>query len=335
MAATIGGTKKRMKLQTRIPITENDTKVLGRPTTLRRDKALTAEKIQTLKLKTQNSAWTPVNHKASNEQFDLWSDSQRKRFLDVIFQQCTRSQYRFVQKWFDERVPMQHLDFTVVLPRFLSCYIFSFLEPKSLCRCAQVSWHWKFVSEQETIWMSKCIKLGWFLPYTPADNEYGAWKRHYVGCIHTLDYHISRGRSASLDGIINSRHNRPKSPLKSGRLSRTDSRRLMDIRPPWQGPDFKPKDLIKTNQAVIGDQNPNDPVRPKSDLVLHNKFGIKRLVPETTLATKSLDFEIGMDSTGRKEKHRMLLVKKEGSNFHTYIQLNVSCFKEFTILYSN
>ena len=37
----------------------------------------------------------------------------------------------------------------------------------------------------------------------------------------------------------------------------------MDIRPPWQGPDFKPKDLIKTNQAAIGDLNANDPVRPK------------------------------------------------------------------------
>ncbi|RUS73144.1 hypothetical protein EGW08_019086, partial [Elysia chlorotica] len=160
MATTNGMPKKKMKLQTRLPITENDTKVLGRPTTLRRDKALTSDKVQTLKLKTQNSAWTPINHKASNEQifkerrdlvshwFDMWSDSQRKRFLDVIFQQCSRSQYRFVQKWFDERVPMQHLDFTRVLPRFLSCYIFSFLEPKSLCRCAQVSWNWKFVSEQ-------------------------------------------------------------------------------------------------------------------------------------------------------------------------------------------
>ena len=43
---------------------------------------------------------------------------------------------------------MQHLDFTTVLPRFLSMYIFSFLEPKTLCRCAQVSWAWKFLSEQ-------------------------------------------------------------------------------------------------------------------------------------------------------------------------------------------
>lgn len=40
---------------------------------------------------------------------------------------------------------------------------------------------------QDDVWMTKCIRYGWFLPYTPADNEYGAWKRHYVACIHTLD----------------------------------------------------------------------------------------------------------------------------------------------------
>ena len=90
-----------------------------------------------------------------SRQFDLWTDSQRKRFLDVVFRQCTRSQNKFVQDWFRERVPMQHLDFTTVLPRFLSLYIFSFLEPKSLCRCAQVSWNWKFLSEQVRIFSNQ------------------------------------------------------------------------------------------------------------------------------------------------------------------------------------
>ena len=40
---------------------------------------------------------------------------------------------------------------------------------------------------KDDVWMPKCVRLGWFLPYTPADNEYGAWKHHYVACIHTLD----------------------------------------------------------------------------------------------------------------------------------------------------
>ncbi|XP_035824549.1 epithelial cell-transforming sequence 2 oncogene-like [Aplysia californica] len=315
--------KKTMKLQTRLAITEDDTKVLGRPTSLRRDKTVTDEKFHTLKMKTQKSAWTPMVNKTSNEQlfkerrdlvshwFDLWSDSQRKRFLDVIFQQCTRSQYRFVQKYFNDKVPMQHLDMTVVLPRFLSLYIFSFLEPKSLCRAAQVSWHWKFLTEQEAVWMPKCVRLGWFLPYTPADNEYGAWKRHYVACIHTLDYQMTRGRAGSVDRGVDRRHKHAKSPLKTGRLSRTDSRRLMDIRPPWQGPNLKPKDLVKSQLACLTDQNPNDPVRPRSDLVLHDKFGLRRATPDKTLSTKSLDFEIGTDTDHRKDRHRMLVAGQD------------------------
>jgi hypothetical protein len=31
------------------------------------------------------------------------------------------------------------------------------------------------------------MKLGWYLPYSPSSNEYGAWKKHYVACLMTLD----------------------------------------------------------------------------------------------------------------------------------------------------
>ena len=81
-------------------------------------------------------------------QFDMWTDSQRKRFFDLIFRQCSRRQNKFVQDWFEERVPLQHLDFSTVLPRLLALYVFSYLEPISMSRCAQVCWHWKFLAEQ-------------------------------------------------------------------------------------------------------------------------------------------------------------------------------------------
>lgn len=68
MAANLSPRKKTVKLHTRLAITEDDEKVLGRTTTLRRDKAVNSEKLQTLKLKTQNSAWTPLVNKPSNEQ---------------------------------------------------------------------------------------------------------------------------------------------------------------------------------------------------------------------------------------------------------------------------
>lgn len=43
---------------------------------------------------------------------------------------------------------MAKVDFSTVLPRFISLYIFSFLNPKDLCAAAQVSWAWKFLTEQ-------------------------------------------------------------------------------------------------------------------------------------------------------------------------------------------
>lgn len=31
------------------------------------------------------------------------------------------------------------------------------------------------------------MKRGWYLPYTPSNNENAAWKMHYICCISTLD----------------------------------------------------------------------------------------------------------------------------------------------------
>lgn len=121
-------------------------------------------------------------------QFSLWTDAQRKKFLTFILKKCTKSQLRFVNEgWFKKQLPIHHLDYTTVLPRFISTYIFSFLDPRSLCRAAQVSWQWKFISEQDVIWMPKCIQFGWYLPYTPSSREYGCWKHHYIMCAGLLD----------------------------------------------------------------------------------------------------------------------------------------------------
>ncbi|XP_023369293.1 epithelial cell-transforming sequence 2 oncogene-like isoform X2 [Otolemur garnettii] len=93
-------------------------------------------------------------------------------------------------------------DFCAVLPRVLSLHIFSFLNPKDLCAAAQVSWFWKFLTEQDCLWMPKCIKFGWFLPYTPTDNEFGAWKHHYIACVSTLDWLTPREAEA-IYGTLN------------------------------------------------------------------------------------------------------------------------------------
>ncbi|XP_072306438.1 epithelial cell-transforming sequence 2 oncogene-like [Eucyclogobius newberryi] len=146
------------------------------------------------------STWTPLSNKANNKQlfekriglilhwFDLWTDKQRKQLLQSLLSQCTRSQVKYCQDLLIEALPVTRVDFTTVLPRFLSLYVLSFLSPRDLCSGAQVCWTWRILAEQDCLWVNRCVGKGWFLPYTPAEKEYGAWKKHYVSCVSTLDW---------------------------------------------------------------------------------------------------------------------------------------------------
>nr|XP_002747135.4 epithelial cell-transforming sequence 2 oncogene-like isoform X7 [Callithrix jacchus] len=203
---------------------------------------------------TRFSAWTPFNNKSLNRQlfqervalishwFDLWTNKQRQEFLFAIFLRCTKSQLRFVQDWFSERKQVAKLDFSTVLPRFISLYIFSFLSPKDLCAAAQVSWAWKFLTEQDCLWMPKCVKFGWFLPYTPTDNEYGAWKHHYIACVSHLDWLTPREAAATY-GTLNEPKTEDEELLERHREKCLRKRiwekialrrkELFKVRPPW------------------------------------------------------------------------------------------------------
>ncbi|XP_054424930.1 epithelial cell-transforming sequence 2 oncogene-like [Pteronotus mesoamericanus] len=164
--------------------------------------------------RTRFSAWTPFSNKSLNRQlfqervalishwFDLWTNKQRQEFLYTILLRCTKSQLRFFHDHFSERMQVTKVDFSTVLPRFISLYIFSFLNPKDLCAAAQVSWPWKFLTEQDCLWMPKCVRFGWFLPYTPTEHEYGAWKHHYIACVSNLDWLTPR-EAAALYGTLN------------------------------------------------------------------------------------------------------------------------------------
>ncbi|XP_032362186.1 epithelial cell-transforming sequence 2 oncogene-like isoform X2 [Etheostoma spectabile] len=160
------------------------------------------------------STWTPLNNKTSNLQlfeervnlvlhwFDLWTDRQRKHLLHFLLTRCTKSQLKYCRDFLIETVPVTQVDFTAVLPRFLSLYVMSFLSPRDLCSVAQVSWHWRVLAEQDCLWASRCITRGWFLPYTPGEKEYGAWKNHYVSCVSTLDWLTPR-EAAEQYGTLN------------------------------------------------------------------------------------------------------------------------------------
>uniref|UniRef100_A0A3B4H2W5 Epithelial cell transforming 2 like n=1 Tax=Pundamilia nyererei TaxID=303518 RepID=A0A3B4H2W5_9CICH len=134
--------------------------------------------------------------------FDLWTDRQRKHLLHSLLTRCTKSQLRYCRDLLIETVPVTKVDLTSVLPRFLSLYVMSFLSPRDLCKAAQVSWHWRVLAEQDCLWAGRCIRRGWFLPYTPGEKEFGAWKSHYVSCLSTLDWLTPR-EAAEMYGTLN------------------------------------------------------------------------------------------------------------------------------------
>ncbi|KAL0967655.1 hypothetical protein UPYG_G00255090 [Umbra pygmaea] len=159
------------------------------------------------KMQTKMSSWTPLNHQLSNcivfeerrnllgKWFDKWSDSQRKAVLQDFFSRCSVAQLRFLHQNLTERVPEENLDFTCVLPRVLSLYVFSFLDPRSLSRCAQVSWHWKEIVELDQLWMPKCLRLGWYINFAPTPFEQAVWKRNYIETVKKL--HLGKPKSPS------------------------------------------------------------------------------------------------------------------------------------------
>ncbi|KAJ6660161.1 hypothetical protein lerEdw1_018088 [Lerista edwardsae] len=204
-------------------------------------------------LQTRFSSWTPIENKSLNKQlfqervrlishwFDLWTDKQRNQFLHWMLMRCNKSQLKLFETWFVENIPVTKVDFTTLLPRFISLYIFSYLNPKALCAAAQVNWHWKFLTEQDCLWMPKCIQFGWFLPYSPTQNEYSAWKQHYISCAIGLDYLTPR-QVTEMYGFFNEskseseeeeeKQEKELQKLVRERLAR-HKEQLLKTRPPW------------------------------------------------------------------------------------------------------
>ncbi|KAL8607753.1 hypothetical protein ACOMHN_039426 [Nucella lapillus] len=144
------------------------------------------------------SAWTPLsngeaNNKIFEERRDLigkwyqkWNDAQRKRVLEDLLTHSKRRQLEFARDLIHDKVSPASVDFTRLLPRVISLYIFSYLDPTSLCRASQVSWYWHDLCERDELWMPRCVRVGWYLPFTPSPYERGVWKRLFVENIRML-----------------------------------------------------------------------------------------------------------------------------------------------------
>ena len=58
--------------------------------------------------------------------------------LEELIGRCNVRQLELTSSVIGRRKPAMHSDFTRSFPRVLTIYIFSFLDPRSLSRCAQV-----------------------------------------------------------------------------------------------------------------------------------------------------------------------------------------------------
>ncbi|XP_029109915.1 F-box only protein 16 isoform X2 [Scleropages formosus] len=215
------------------------------------------------KMRTTMSTWTPLNHQLSNDHvfeerrellgkwFDKWTDSQRKRILQDFFSRCTVAQLRFVRDNACDQVPKEAVDFATLLPRIVSLYIFSFLDPRSLCRCAQVSWHWRSLVELDQLWMPKCLRLGWCINFSPTPFEQAVWKRHYIETVQQL--HVTKPKSPSQQGfvipdvkVIGSEGEKLTESCHRGVQQRGKETQRKDP-PPWRDSDRHPTDTLRFN----------------------------------------------------------------------------------------
>ncbi|XP_064267598.1 F-box only protein 16 isoform X1 [Passer domesticus] len=205
------------------------------------------------------SSWTPLNHRLINDKvfeerrallgkwFDKWTDGQRRRILVDLLERCSLSQQKFCAKQLQARVPTEAVDFTTRLPRVLSLYIFSFLDPRSLCRCAQVSWHWKYLSELDQLWMLKCLRFGWLLNFCPTPLEQGVWKRHYIQMVREL--RLTRPQTPSKDEfiVIDVQPLQSNVPERKPSVAGLGPSRGKKELPPWRSSDRNPTDTIRYN----------------------------------------------------------------------------------------
>uniref|UniRef100_A0A3Q4HNM7 F-box protein 16 n=1 Tax=Neolamprologus brichardi TaxID=32507 RepID=A0A3Q4HNM7_NEOBR len=196
-------------------------------------------------------------------QFDRWSDSQRKAVLQDLVLSCSVEQLRFLSLSVSRQLPLQAADFTCLLPRALSLYLFSFLDPRSLCRCAQVSWQWKSIVELDQLWMPKCLRLGWLLSSSPTPFEQGVWKRHYIQTVQELRLSVLQQQFVVPDVAAESRGHKEPSEIAAVRLEEcpastkqqpgsSSSTRLRKEKqpgapPPWRDSDRRPKDTLRFN----------------------------------------------------------------------------------------
>ncbi|XP_064652397.1 F-box only protein 16-like isoform X2 [Lineus longissimus] len=207
------------------------------------------------------SSWTPLTNDEQNNKlfeerrtligkwFDKWSDNQRKQIIEDLILRCKVKQLEFAAEILKTKVPVHRDDFTRELPRVITLYILSFLDPRSLCRCAQVCWNWKHLSEADQIWMPKSIRLGWYLTFDPSPHEIGIWKRNYIENVNLLNFLAPKGIQSS---PVPLQERLDRLSIKVAKEKKEKAKTMSPA--PWKGSDKVPTDTWRYNYLKNDDE---------------------------------------------------------------------------------
>ncbi|KAI4885807.1 hypothetical protein NFI96_013800 [Prochilodus magdalenae] len=233
------------------------------------------------KMQTKRSAWTPLNHPLINNHvfeerrtllgkwFDKWTESQRKQVLQDLFSRCTAGQLKYLRRSLCSQVPDEALDFTSVLPRVISLYIFSYLDPRSLCRCAQ-----------KLVFRILSKKLG----------EIGEHAFHCV--ISPFLYQLGQARSSRANPNATTQENTKKKALSgsSYRLRKAKSLMFLSLervadgkkRPQWAKQSSSALSANKDPEKRLGSSQWNAGIRPGPQCpcwkLSHGGFQLQKII---------------------------------------------------------
>lgn len=91
--------------------------------------------------------------------FRDWTNTERSCALEALIMSeiCDIQQLRFLLSLIE---PQLQRDFISLLPKELSLYVLSFLDPKDLLKAAQACRYWRVLCEDNLLWREKCKEDG-------------------------------------------------------------------------------------------------------------------------------------------------------------------------------
>ncbi|XP_077187597.1 F-box only protein 16 isoform X4 [Paroedura picta] len=115
-----------------------------------------------------------------------------------------------------------------------------------------VSWHWKYLTELDPLWMRKCLRFGWYINFSPTPFEQGIWKRHYIEMVK--EFLVTRPTTIPKHDFVvfdvqpvaketSEVEQSLSSILQLGKKVDKEKRGL----PPWRSSDKHPMDIIRFN----------------------------------------------------------------------------------------